>query len=354
MILTVKDVPDCLDVPTIGTIPGNHLFPIHSVTRTPIPFFIHKNGSVFQLFELTDFKVSAVQSLLETLEFSSSFQLYTLKKGSQKRHYLCLSKDIDASFLDVPFTDAFRLFFAGVDHIKVRLERQTRAAYAHLVSALPENAKPASLTKNELLAFLVDYRLSPSGLPLPTSPVKSNLGALLTGENRYSLVSSLNNIDLIPNSAGALSGIDYLLTVSCTRPSKEQNAKILGTAGKNSSLLQALAPKDLESRISRVDTIEIEQDQLDFLDSRGTRYGGVYFIDASFLLCSDKGMSDLSLQYSVFQKLLSTQGILHFTHSTSARAQYTSLFPGNALYGEHFNTAYRPFIFTLCRKLLSL
>ena len=354
MILTVKDVPDCLDVPTIGTIPGNHLFPIHSMTRTPIPFFIHKNGAVFQLFELTDFKISAVQGLLESLEFGSSFQLYTLKKGNQKHYYLCLSKNIDASFLDVSFTDAFRLFFAGVDHLKVRLDRLTSAAYGHLVDALPENATPASLSQNEVLAFLVDYKLSPSGLPQPTSPVKSNLGALLTGENRYSLVSSLNNIDLTPNAAGALSGIDYLLTVSCIRPSKEQNSKILGTAGKNSSLLQALAPKDLESRVSRVDTIEIQKDQLDVLDGGGTRYGGVYFIDASFLLCSDRGMNDLSLQYAAFQNLLSAHGILHFTHSTSARAQYTSLFPGNALYGEHFNTAYRPFIFTLCRKLLSL
>lgn len=354
MILTVKDVPDCLDVPTIGTIPGNHLFPIHSMTRTPIPFFIHKNGSVFQLFELAGFKVSSVQSLLDTLEPGCSFQLYTLKQANRKRYFLCLSKDIDASYLDVPFSDAFRLFFAGVDHLKVRLERQTRAAYEHLITALPENAALLSLTHNELLSFLVDYRLTTSGFPQPISPVKSNLSALLTGENRYSLVSSLNNIDLTPNAAGALSGIDYLLTVSCVRPSKEQNAKILGTASKNSSLLHALAPKDIESRISRVDTIEIEQDQLDFLDSKGTRYGGVYFIDASFLLCSNKGMSDLNLQYAAFQKLLSGHGILHFTHSTSARAQYTSLFPGNALYGEHFNTAYRPFIFTFCRKLLSL
>jgi hypothetical protein len=348
-LLTIKDIPDCADVPRIGVIPAHHLFPVFSLLRTDPPIWIHSDGSLFQLFEIHDFMPGDIQFFMDRLHPGMAFQLYKLQVSGIARFFLSVIHPIAYDYLNVTFKDAMKRFFLGVEDIGVRLSRDTQRAAAAIGCFGSDRITPVAWQDSALIPYLVDTTLS-GPVPTPAAPVRSNVSALQTGRNRFSLVSSINNVDWVPNAPGILSGMDFLLCLTCVRPLEAQMNAIASMASENHSLLSSLAPRETASG-SRVDTIYSEDGET--LTGPAAQHGA-YFLDATFLLTSSQSLADLNTRSAALQEALGPQGVLLFQHGVSARAQYVSLFPGNAVYGEHYHTAYQSFVFTFGRKVMGL
>jgi len=351
-LLTLSELPESFSVPPIGNIPARNLFPIFSHYSGTGKTFVHADGSLFRLYEIMDFNVSTLDALIRNIPVNAALQIYKLKKNESVRIFCAITAYIDYGFMGVSFKDVYKSFLYGMQSREFKFRKSSADALSRLDKMVLPKMVHSSFTENELLSFLVDYSVTNQGMPFPSGAVKSNLSLILKGKTSVGCVSSVNNVDMIPNVTECLNDQEYLLTLTCVRPSSDQQKSIQKSATANKEMLLALAPKFPKGG-PRADTLFFE-DGKDFSAMPESENKGAYFFDASFFLSNSLSVDALRLQQSVFQNTLKEEGVLLYSHSNSARAQYTSLFPGNAVYGEHWNTAYSPFLFTFFRKMVTL
>lgn len=342
-ILTLNNLPDCPDAPAIGTIPGHELFPMVSVTRTMPSLWVHADGSLFQLFRIPTLDSEDIRRILAALRPGMAVQAYKLTEGGEISYYLALTHPLGYQYLQLGYPAALRRLFTGVEDLGRRLSVATEDGLDAIRAALPDAAEAVDWDGNPLLAFLVKYSLA-AGRPRPLRPVKSNLGALLTGAGRFSAVCSMNNVEMIPASTGLLDpSLDRLLCVSIIRPVSDQEGGLLEAALATETVLSALSkPRaDRPSQGNAPLSVPADADV-------------PLFLNASFLLSSTKSLTGLQEDLRTFEAALGHHGLLLFHHSVSARAQYTALFPGNPAYGELFHTGSRAFCTAFLRKVTGL
>ncbi len=349
-LLTIKELPESFSVPPIGNIPARHLFSLYSHCKGQAATYIHSDGSFFRLYEISNFSVQQIDSLIRGIQKNSSMQIYKLKANGVIRSFCAISANIDYAFMKITFKDIYKCFVFGAQKRIYQLEAASNDALDRLEKMVLPNMVEVPFKNNPLISYLVDYQVNKKGIPYPTSPVKSNLSAILKGENSFGCICSVNNVDMIPQVTNCLRDMDYLLTLTCVRPSEEQQKSISQAAKANTEMLKALAPKASKGP-ARADTIFVDRNMV---SEAAALNEGAYFFDASFFLSNTNSVDDLSEQQSEFQNILHDKGVLLYTHSNSARAQYTSIFPGNAVYGEHWNTGYSQFVFTFFRKMVML
>lgn len=213
---------------------------------------------------------------------------------------------------------------------------------------MPENSYPSDFENNDLYEYLCDYNHN-EGFGFTKYPIKSNISAILTGHSKHSCVFSINNLDAVPLNLGILSEFNFLEVVTLVKPSAAQQNEIQKTIDVNKEILSAIRPDNIEKRGVEVDTMKKDISYiLKELKS------GVFFVNVSFCLKSEKSLQDLRMIFNDFEEIMYTKGVVLYCHSNSARAQYISLFPGNALYGEHWNKCYRKFSLMLTSKVMGL
>jgi hypothetical protein len=230
------------------------------------------------------------------------------------------------------------------------IEKTTRGAFNAATRMIPEGAMLAGWNDNKLIKYLCDY--STEGDFLHTEyPVKSNISAILSGQGKYSCVFSINNLDAIPMVNNILNSFCYVETVTIVKPGKRQVNEIEKNIKMNKAILESIRPADYESRPTRVRVDTIEKDISSLIEDIRT---GLFFINVSFCIKSGISMNDLKETYGVFEDVMYQKGIVLYSHSNSARAAYISLFPGNGIYGEHWNTVYKRFGIMLISKVMAL
>ncbi|NLG19095.1 MAG: hypothetical protein GX556_17360 [Fibrobacter sp.] len=344
-LVVLDDLPDS-SVPDIGNIPSHHLFPIVGKLETEPEFYLHSDGSIFQTFRMHEFSMQEVGVMLENLPENSSLQFYRINKG-ESRFYFCIRIGIDYGHIDLSGKRFFSYFFGSHRIFGEENEKITRKRIEAGRKAIPSDSPGAGMTDNDVYNYLCDFEID-DNFPCTKYPVRSNISAILTGKSRHSCIFSINNLDSVPVCNEILKGHEFFEIATIVKPSKDQQAGIEKTIDLNREILAAICPEDSEKRDINVDTM-----RLDISKIVNDIASGVFFINVSFCL-SEKSLPDLSKKFNEFEETLYKQGIVLYCHSNSARAQYISLFPGNSIYGEHWNKTYKKNCLMLLLKVMCL
>jgi len=346
-LVVLADLPES-NVPNIGAIPSHFLFPIVGKLKGSPEFFLHSDGSIFQLFKMEKLSLPSISKAVDAMPENSGIQIYKLHDNGITDFYMSVRIGIDYSFINLEGKNFLSNLFSSCNSYLREAEKRTAAAFNSAAKMIPEGAAAADWQRNGLLEFLCDY--SAEGDFIHTAfPIKSNISAILSGQKKYSCVFSINNLDAIPMASKILDQFGYVQTVTIVKPTRSQAHAIEKHLGMNSCILEAVRPPDVETRSACVDTIN-----KDLSSMLNNIRAGVFFINVSFCLRSIKSMNDLKETYSSFEDSLYQKGIVLYSHSNSARAAYISLFPGNGVYGEHWNTVYKRFGVMLVSKVMAL
>ena len=346
-MVVLADLPES-NVPNIGAIPSHFLFPIVGKLKENPEFSVHSDGSIFQLFKMEKLSLPSISKAVDGMPENSSLQIYKVHENRQSEYYMSVRIGIDYSFINLEGKKIASKLFSSCKCYWKKAEKRTAEALAAAAKMIPEGATVADWGSNKLLEFLCDY--TTEGDFVHTGfPIKSNISAILSGQGKYSCVFSINNLDAIPMVSKILDQFGYVETVTIVRPTKAQSIAIENNLRMNRSILEAVKPADVETRGTSVDTIR--KDISSMLNDIRT---GIFFINVSFCLRSKTSMNDLKETYCQFEEALYEKGIVLYSHSNSARAAYISLFPGNGVYGEHWNTVYKRFGIMLVSKVMAL
>jgi hypothetical protein len=346
-LVVLADLPES-NVPNIGAIPSHFLFPIVGKLKERPEFFIHSDGSIFQLFKMEKLSLPSISKVVDEMPESSGIQIYRLHETGNSNFYMSVRIGIDYSFINLEGKRIVSKLFSSCKCYWNEAEKKTEIAYKAALKMIPEGAMVADWSENELIQFLCDY--SAEGDFIHSAfPIKSNISAILSGQGKYSCVFSINNLDAIPMVSKILDQFGFVEAVTIVKPTKAQANAIESNLRMNRSILEAVRPPDAETRNTSVDTIN-----KDFSSMLNDIRTGLFFINVSFCLKSVKSMNDLKETYGFFEDSMYSRGIVLYSHSNSARAAYISLFPGNGVYGEHWNTVYKRFGVMLVSKVLAL
>jgi hypothetical protein len=346
-LVVLADLPES-NVPNIGAIPSHYLFPIVGKLKESPEFHVHSDGSIFQLFKMEKLSLPSISKALDEMPENSSIQIYKLHENGNANFYMSVRIGIDYSFINLEGKKIVSRLFSSCKCYWKEAEKRTTSAFKSALEMIPEGASVADWGENELIQFLCDYS-SEGDFIHSAFPVKSNISAILSGQGKYSCVFSINNLDAIPMIGKILDQFGYVETVTIVKPTKVQSGAIENNLRMNRSILEAVRPPDLESRSTGVDTIK-----KDFSSMLNDIRTGIFFINVSFCLKSITSMADLKETYGLFEEATYQRGIVLYSHSNSARAAYISLFPGNGVYGEHWNTVYKRFGIMLVSKVMAL
>lgn len=345
-IVTLSDLPNS-NTPNIGMIPSHYLFPILGKVNTEPEYMLHSDGSVFQTFKLPDISLQIIGKMLENMPDDSSFQFYRIQESDRVDYYLCQRIEIDYSFINIEGKNIFNSIFSSYMIYERKMEKITRERIEEGKRALPGEIKIVDTRSNKVYEYLCDYQID-KDFGYTKYPVKSNISAIKTGDLKHSCVLSINNLDALPLCSGILKGKKFLEVITFTKPSKMQRDEIERTIEINKEILKAIRPIEVQNRGYSVDTMKNDINKIvDEISS------GIFFVNVSFCLF-DVSLQDLRKQYSDFEGTLYKKGIVLYSHSNSARAQYVSFFPGNAVYGEHWNKCYKIFGLMMFSKVMEL
>jgi hypothetical protein len=341
-LVVLADLPNST-VPSIGEIPSHYLFPIIGVLKRTPSFNLHSDGSIFQIFELPEFSMQVIDMVVENMADDSSIQLYRIhKENGSERYFFCLRLDIDYDFIDLRGRKFFHNLFSSYAVYTNELEQITESRYEAAMRAVPANATEMPINNNP------DYATD-EGFAHSQYQVKSNISAILCGKSKHSCVFSVNNLDAVPLNFGILQGHDFLEVVTLVKPSRRQKDAIETSINVNREILSAIRPSNMEARAVEVDTMKA-----DYRHIIKEIQAGVFFIDVSFCLPSVTSLQDLREKFGNFEDVMYQKGVVLYCHSNSARAQYISMFPGNSIYGEHWNKVYKQFGLMLISKVMGL
>ena len=335
VLLTEREVPDVPGLPMTGEIPGEILFPLFSKTNTPIPFFIHHDGALFQVFECSQFPHDTLSFFFLHLSEGMAVQFYKLKVGTSVRHFVCLRADLDHQFLKIPFRHLHKMLFGGLHRVEGQLHDATLARYEDISRLMNPFLECKGYGCPEFLSALADASIR-TEVPRLQSRVGSNLGLLYTGRGRLSTLLSLKGFDTLPEAPDLLRNSDYLLTATCIRPAREQAEALHAKAMASKQLLSVFAPKS---------NPDVARPSL--------QKNSPYFIQASFLL-TESTLPGLNKTTWRFHETLADNGLQANLLTVGARAQYISLFPGNATYGSHYDLAMGSVLDPLFQRILAL
>lgn len=342
-LITCTDLPNST-LPSIGTVSSAHLFPIAWSLQGAEPFKVHFDGSVFGLFAVPRLDLPRLVGITDNLAQGCAAQLYRLRHGGQVLDYIGLSGGVDYEGLRMPVKESRRHVLKGTKEIADEIDEATEARLNDLARVVPEDAEAAPIHRSPLLSYLVDYSMA-YGYPVATNPVKSNMGALLTGEKRVAAVLSINNLAKFPAVESVLSTTEHLQIVTVCRLSRDEQREVDRQIEENTELLAALRPAEgTEGRESaRVDTI-----CHDVSYCKGLR---LCYVNVSYVIVSENSVDDLREKADRFSAAMNEAGVILYSHQNSARAQYIASFPGNAPYGEHWYLCYSNFLHDVYMKL---
>jgi hypothetical protein len=346
-IIILSDLPNSF-VPNIGQIPSHHLFPILGKIDSRPGFYLHCDGSIYQLFKISEFNFTKVCKAVENLPENSSLQIYRLhNEEGQDKYFISLRIEIDYNLIDLNGSKFFSHLLASNKIYGDKIEQITKKRLNEGLSVISDNETVAK-NYNEIYDFLCNYEIEGEYLHTKYS-VKSNISAILTGKSKHSCVLSINNLDSIPIYCnGILKKKKYLEVVTIVRPSITQKEKIEKSIEINKEILTAIRPLNLDTRDFSVDTMRIDIDKI-----KTEKTQEILFVNVSFCL-SEESLTKLREKFKEFDDELYEKGIVPYCHSNSARAQFISMFPGNSVYGEHWNKCYRKFGLMLMSRVLSL
>ncbi len=349
-LLTIDKIPNCWNMPQVGRVKSEEVFPIVSHINTEPDFLIHGDGSIYQLFWIDGFNIKDIDTITENLPTDSACQIYKLHSKERDTYFYSLYKRIDYGFLKPSLTDIPIHLFKGMGNISKRLNSETEESVHSLLKCITANSHSVGRKQNSLMESLSDCKVSEGGVKL-LHPIKTNLSLLLTGKARYSTVVSLGNLDYIPSVHNILDDFDYTLCFSIVRTDELQQAHIRN---------KSMTLKNLISKLSRQKgTPKIESPRVDSImvtkgDIHNALNSDTYFINANYLISSRDSVEKLNEKIDSFQHRFYDAICFTYHHTTSARSQYISMFPGNANYGSYFQLVNEKFLFTACRKILSL
>jgi hypothetical protein len=307
-LLTIDHFPDCHGIPEVGEITADFLFPEFAVTNTDPQFKIHRNGSIYQYFSITDLKDEIIVNLINGIPDDSFIQFYKLNSAEGIRNFFCLGKRIDYSFLRNSLTGSLKRFFRGADYISYILNTVSSSTAETLSSFIPGAARRDGRDRTMLIDSLVDNEFRGDGR-VPSCPVKSNLSTLLTGKKRYSSLISAGSPEQVPCAGGALESFNHLLCINLISPSSEQREEYK-TSGSD-----------------------------DLLGVKENLFEDFLFINTTWLLTSHESIEHLESLSSDFISKMHGIGFSTYIHSNSSRSQYISMFPGNSQYCDHYSIA---------------
>jgi hypothetical protein len=348
-LVVLADLPNC-SVPNIGVIPSQYLFPSVGRLNKEPAFNLHSDGSIYQLFRMKEFSALQMNRMVENMPENTSLQIFRIHQPLREMdsYFVCIRADIEYDFIDLEGKNIFNKFAASTSIYCNMIEKVTKERYEQCAGLIPENAEIAKIEGNELYGYLCDYE-NDEDYAFTKHPVKSNISAILTGKSKHTSVFSINNLDAVPMHYGILNENEFLEIITIVKPSKKQEKEIDKTISTNKEILDAIRPDDVEGRGIGVDTI-----RKDFTHIMEKIKAGIFFINVSFCMYSKESLADLRNKFRLFEENMYKQGIVLYCHSNSARAQYISLFPGNSVYGEHWNKVYRKFGLMLIVKVMGL
>lgn len=346
-LVVLADLPQS-NVPNIGVIPSHYLFPVVGKLKQSPEFFLHSDGSIFQLFKMDKLSMPLISKTIDKMSENASIQIYKLKSKEKSSYYICIRVGIDYSYVDLKGKKFISKLFSSYKCYWQEAEQRTAIALNIALNMIPEGSVAVEWKNNELIDFLCDYSMD-NNFMHTSFPIKSNISAILSGQGKYSCIFSINNLDAIPMVSKILDGFCYIETITIVKPGKAQVNAIENNLLMNKQILEAIRPTDITNRSMSVDTID--KDISSMVDDIRS---GLFFINVSFCMKSEVSMSDMKENYALFEETMNQKGIALYSHSNSARAAYISTFPGNSVYGEHWNTVYKRFGVMLISKVMAL
>lgn len=346
-IVVLNDLPNS-SVPSIGIIKSNYVFPILGKLAIDNGYYLHTDGSIFQLYQTEKFNIADLEKIIKGLPTNSSVQVYRLHTADGiEKIYVCIRIMLDYSFVNLKGKKFFDHFFGSYKIYPNKIDQITYESFKLALDLIPQNYTYVNLEDSDLVNYLCDCETE-NGFIYTKCPLKSNISAILSGINKHSCVFSINNLDAVPMYHSVINSTDYLEIVTIVKPSENQREAIDKVMNVNKEILTAIRPSKTDREVE-VDTMQADvQSILDEIRS------GIYFINVSFMLRSEISLSDLKEKFITFESELYKKGIVLYCHSNSARTQYISLFPGNSVYGEHWNKIYHQFCLMLTSKVLAL
>jgi len=327
-LLQLKDLPSCV-IPNIGDIKSSMLFSQHASIELKNNYFIHKDGGVYQLFDMGGYDFKKINSIISNLKNGTKVQLYKLRMGSLDNYYICIKSPLVYDEVNLQLRKMVQNFFFGIDNAMRKVYQDCIDEIAYL-NELNESFTEVPLQASPIHQYLCDYTFDTYGAVTLSSDIRTNLSYIKSGEKRYTAIMSLNNIAMLPAVHDILNGFDYLQYVNIIKPKRTMSTEIVKEAGKNIGIIGKLKPNKKKNYV-RVDTID---------DSIGEEFfkltRGLYYCDVSFIITYKGSLEEFEQYYEEILSRLEQHNLILYQHSNTARTKYIESFPGNGEYGDKY------------------
>jgi len=298
---------------------------------------IMPDGAHIAMYTLNGVSAADISRLLTTMTNGHSVQIYKLRSGGISKYYLCIKKELDNRALKISWLFFLRRFLAGPGIIKNKqraLSSETVTEFDGFVSGTA--LKQCDIYSNDSVEYIYerDFKL------------KSNMGLIKCGENKFVSSFSVNNIANIPPLQNVLAGYDYLQVTSFIRPSKEREQSLKANMLNNVSVISALNAPNKRAGL-KVHTI------VDSGEYSGELAEGILYFNCKFIFRAES-LDELCRIVGEVETKLTKSKVIVYKHTVSGLAEYIAALPGNANYGEHYYTVFQPFSPRLLFSLIKI
>ena len=330
-------------MPATGLISEKTVLPAVSNTFNPF-WYIHRNGSFFQLYKFPVFDIKNIDDVVRKLPFGSSCTFYRLHNNTTE-YFLAGSISLDYSFIKPSFMDLYKDIFKDINHYSYSLNKISSEKLVLINSVFSElNLVQVGGVDNSLYSFLMDIGFN-GMYPYLKSDIKSNLSAILSG-NKHLACFSLSNLDMLPETSNILNDFQYLQAYTIIKPSKERLNEISTEVLKSQNILKSLANKNQSGKSLNVDTIMLDEESIGSpLDS--------FYVKVSFIFYSPS-LASMGTLLNKIEDVLNFNEVSFYYHTTSAQSEFISNLPGNVDLGDYYNLCNKHYLLTLGRKAFLL
>jgi hypothetical protein len=343
-----KDLPNS-SLKSVGIVALSNLFPIESHLNYCPRAYIHYDGGLIRFFRMKKAEISGISRMIKALPEMSAMQIYKYHTPSQDGFYLALKKKIEYNgSIQIMIFKQFS--FNPVRKMLIRVQELTNAAFESLDRVVAETPvdvlEEVDYLESELPGILLDGRICDLKLSM-SSDIRTNLSIIKTGASRYTTITSLNNMAVLPHTRGCLKDKSYLQRVLIVSPSSDRRRKIQAMVIDNAHMIQSIAGEPGKSEKVHVDTIAG-----DIGKSRGLA-GKILYADVAFMLNADS-TANLSSRLQNLTGCMEEKNIALYCHTNTAKAAYISMFPGNEAYAERYSLLFEYYLNMLIMNVLEL
>lgn len=247
----------------------------------------------------------------------------------------------------IPWRDNFRPGWKDVLWGGLRKDKML-ASLDQFVNEAAETVEKMGLEpirfKQSMLSDIIEMDFS-KDVPKATGTLKTNVSVVQTGENHFSQVLKVANIDMLPVHFNEVAD-EAVKVITVIKPGKEEQKNIKKAAMNRMEIMQSIAP-ELRTEV-RVHTIMGDDDISLLMTDQ------IYYMDLGLVIKTETTLDELNEKEKKIREKLRGKKISIYTPTNGQREEFIAMLPGMGRYSNTLQIARKAFVEQAVFRMFSL